>query len=145
MSKFSYGAVSKRKLLSCHPDLRAVAGKALGYGVVDISIIWGWRNEEAQNQMVRNVPPTSTKLFPNSYHNAMDDDGNPLSDAFDFAPWINGSIPWHDEKAFVLVGGLMLAAAADLDIGVTYGGDWDRDGLIEEHSLGDFGHIQRIR
>ena len=139
---FSYGEPSRRKLLTCHPDLRAVAGKALSYGVVDITIVWGWRDEDQQNSMVDQIPPVSTKRWPDSKHNATED-GKPMSDALDFAPWINGRIPWNDEKAFVLVGGLFMAAGAELGIPLRYGGDWDRDGLIEEHSLGDFGHVER--
>jgi peptidoglycan L-alanyl-D-glutamate endopeptidase CwlK len=144
MNEFHYGEASKRKLLLAHPELRAVAGKALSYGVVDITIVWTFRDEDTQNAIADQTPVVSTKRWPDSMHNALDEDGKPCSNALDFAPYINGRIPWGDQKAFVLVGGLMLAAASELEIEIVYGGDWDRDGLIEEHSLGDYGHIQRV-
>lgn len=146
---YSWGTRSAANLVTCHIDLITVANFVLAMEIVDLAIIWGWRNEEQQNGMFNAVPPTSNTEWPDSYHNMMQE-GEPHSDALDFAPWVllpNGKmgIPWMDTHAFAMVGGLFLAAGDHLNIGITWGGDFDRDGLTIDHKLGDYGHIQRIR
>ena len=147
---YSWGSRSAANLATCHLDLITVADFVLAMEIVDLAILWGFRDKEQQNGMFNAVPPTSGVEWPNSYHNAMDAHGVPLSDALDFGPWVmlpsgKMGIPWMDTHAFAMVGGLFLAAGDQLDIGLTWGGDFDRDGLTIDHSLGDYGHIQRIR
>ena len=147
---YRWGGRSATNLATCHLDLITVADFVLDMEIVDLVILWGWRNKDQQNGMANAIPPTSNVFWPASYHNMTDDKGMPLSDALDYAPWLKlpsgkMGIPWKDTHAFAMIGGLFLAAAAHLDIGLTWGGDFDRDGLTIDHSLGDYGHIQRIR
>ena len=142
-----YGSASQAKLESCHPDLERVFKRALRMtpDAVDITIVWGFRNKAEQNSI---DPRFTNARWPMSYHNAVNDFDEPLSDAVDFAPYItlrNGKkgIPWSDNKLFCLVAGIILAAASIEDVGLTWGGDFDRDGSTEDQTLADLGHVQR--
>jgi len=147
---YNWGTRTAANLATCHLDLITGRNFVLAMKIVDLAILWGFRDKAQQNGMFNAVPPASGVEWPDSYHNALDDQGVPLSDALDFAPWVllpNGKmgVPWMDTHAFAMVGGLFLAAGSQLDIGITWGGDFDRDGLTIDHRLGDYGHIQRIR
>ena len=144
---FAFGKSSTAKLDTVHHELRETAVHALSWGIYDFTIVWGWRNEEQQEQAF--LSGNSTKHFPDSKHNFMDAEGKPLSDAFDFAPWCRlpdgkMGIPWKDSHAFAVVGGIILAAARDLGYShLRYGGDWDMDGLTTDQTLMDWGHVER--
>lgn len=99
-----FGTASQAKLESCHPDLERVFKRALRMtpDAIDITIVWGWRSQAEQNGI---DPRFTNARWPSSFHNTTDDDGLPLSDAVDFAPWIttrNGKkgIPWSDNNLF---------------------------------------------
>ena len=143
----NYGTGSNAKLSTCHDELRLVMGEALKStpAAVDITIVHGYRGKDKQNGL---DPSVTSKRWPASYHNATDDDGEPLADAVDFAPYITlpsgkKGIPWKDEALFCFVAGIVYAAAVKLGIEITWGGDFDRDGSTEDQRLGDYGHIQR--
>jgi len=65
-----------------------------------------------------------------------------LSLAFDFAPWIDGAIPWGDTHIFAVIAGAFFAATLDLGYTVRWGGDWDSDGSTKDQRLMDWGHIE---
>jgi len=142
-----YGTRSRAKLATCHDELALVMGEALKMtpDSIDITIVHGFRDKVEQN----NIDPRFTNArWPASYHNATDDAGVARSDAVDFAPYItlrNGKkgIPWTDVKLFSFVAGIIQAAAHKLNIKITWGGDFDRDGSTEDQTLADVGHIQR--
>jgi peptidoglycan L-alanyl-D-glutamate endopeptidase CwlK len=143
----NYGSASNAKLATCHDELVVVMGEALKMTPpsIDITIVHGFRDKQEQNGI---DPRFTTKRWPASYHNATDELGVALSDAVDFAPYItlrNGKkgIPWTDVKLFSYVAGIIQAAAHELGIEITWGGDFDRDGSTEDQTLADVGHIQR--
>lgn len=143
----NFGNASNKKLATCHDELVLVMGEALKMtpAAIDITIVHGFRDKATQNGI---DPRFTTKRWPASYHNATDEDDEPLSDAIDFAPYItlrNGKkgIPWTDVKLFSYVAGIIQAAASKLGIAITWGGDFDRDGSTEDQTLADVGHIQR--
>jgi peptidoglycan L-alanyl-D-glutamate endopeptidase CwlK len=142
-----YGTSSNGKLQTCHDELVLVMGEALKMtpASVDITIVHGYRGKDLQNGL---DPSVTSKRWPASYHNATDDAGEPLSDAVDFAPYITlpsgkKGIPWKDEALFCFVAGIVYAAAVELGVEITWGGDFDRDGSTEDQTLADVGHIQR--
>jgi len=142
-----YGAASLAKLDSCHPDLERVFKRALRMtpDAIDITIVWGFRNKAEQNSI---DPRFTNARWPMSYHNATNHFEEPLSDAVDFAPYITlrsgkKGIPWSDNNLFCLLAGIILAAASIENVGITWGGDFDRDGSTEDHTLADLGHVQR--
>ncbi len=143
---YAYGAKSLAKLDTVHPELRETFMLAMSWGIYDWTIIHGWRGEEIQNQAF--LMGNSTKEFPDSKHNLLDHNGNPLSDAVDFGPWCmlpsgKMGVPWKDTHAFALIGGIILAAGFQLGHDLTYGGDWDMDGKTTDQNLMDWGHMQR--
>jgi peptidoglycan L-alanyl-D-glutamate endopeptidase CwlK len=139
---FRFGKRSSDKLATCHPTLVAIAQRALETSPYDFSIIHGWRGEDVQNGLFDSN--ASTKRWPDSMHNHTDPEGRPLSLAIDFAPYINGKIPWNETHIFAVIAGLLFAAAQSLGAQLRWGGDWDTDGNTREHKLQDWGHMEII-
>lgn len=136
---FTYGTRSRQKLDTCHSDLVTIAELALDVSPYDIAIIHGWRGEELQNSLVDSG--VSRTRWPESKHNYILD-GEPYSLAIDFAPWVDGAIPWNDTHIFAVIAGVMFAVAEEVGISITWGGDWDGDGSTKDQTLMDWGHIQ---
>jgi len=142
---YSYGTRSTTMLSTVHPDLRAVAHKVMSWQVFDLAIICGYRGKEAQLRAF--MLGNSTKKFPFSTHNTVDENNMPCSNALDFAPWVylpsgKWGIPWNDTHAFAVLGGMFVAAGAALDTPIVYGGDWDMDGNTKDQTLMDWGHAE---
>ena len=139
---FRYGNASKARLDTCTDNLVAVAQRGLELSPYDITIIHGWRGEEVQNAL--HASGASTKRFPDSKHNTVDENEQPKSEAFDFGPWIDGDIPWGETHIFACIAGCFFAAAKELGVKLRWGGDWDGDGNTKEHKLQDWGHIEEV-
>lgn len=116
--------------------------------LTEIAVVWGFRDEE--QQMATFYAGNSSKVWPDSRHNKTDESGEPMSHAFDFAPWIylpkrdKFGIPWNDTHAFAIVGGMFLGVAAEMNIKLRYGGDWDGDGGTRDQRLMDWGHLELV-
>ena len=139
---YSFGLKSLAKLDTCHPDLFDIAELALSRSPYDFTVVHGWRGEDVQNALQESG--ASTKRYPNSKHNHVDGNGVPLSLALDFAPWVGGKIPWGDTHIFAIIAGVFFSAAAELEIPVRYGGDWDSDGSTKDQTLMDWGHLELV-
>lgn len=144
---WGYGSGSQGKLDTVHPELNHIFQVYRERQFFEITIIHGWRGEEIQNQAFQEG--NSTKQWPDSKHNIVDVNGNPLSDAVDFGPWCyvpklgRKGVPWDDTHAFAIIGGILLAIANELSYNMVYGGDWDMDGQTTDQTLMDWGHIER--
>ena len=139
---YRFGKRSSDKLATCHPALVAVCQRALERSPYDFSIVHGWRGEDQQNALFDSG--ASSVRWPDSQHNNTDDNGRPLSLAIDFAPYINGSIPWNETHVFAVIAGCLFSAAEELDATLRWGGDWDGDGNTREHKLQDWGHMEIV-
>jgi len=140
MSNFVFGAKSLTQLNTVNLALASVARVALKRSPYDFAIIWGWRNEAQQNGMF--AKGTSRKQWPKSKHNVTHG-GRPASHAFDFAPTgPGGVIPWSDTHLFAAIAGVILAAGAEMDVQLTWGGDWNRNASTQDQKLMDWGHIE---
>jgi peptidoglycan L-alanyl-D-glutamate endopeptidase CwlK len=150
---FKFGTASKKKLSQVHPDLVAVAERALMLSPYDFTIVHGWRGEEVQNALFDSR--ASHKRWPDSKHNKMSSGyfdqvtrqstpSKPCSEAIDFAPWVNKSIAWDDTHIFAVIAGLFHAAASEQGVVIRYGGDWDTDGSTKDQTLMDWGHVEII-
>lgn len=137
---YRFGKRSSDKLATCHPTLVAVAKRALERSPYDFTIVHGWRGEDVQNALFDSG--ASTKRWPDSMHNNTDDNDRPMSLAIDFAPYIDGDIPWGETHIFACIAGCLFSAAAELGATLRWGGDWDTDGNTKEHKLQDWGHVE---
>lgn len=139
VTKFIFGENSSKHLSQVHPDLRAIAELALSWGIMDFTIYTSIRPKGEQNRAY--MMGDSKVQWPNSKHNILKPED--LSDAMDIAPYINGNISWETSHCIFLAG-IMSAAAAELGIGMRWGGDWDMDGEpITDQSFNDLVHFER--
>lgn len=130
----SFGARSRKHLLTCHPRLQEVLGEAILY--TDFAVLCGLRSREAQDEAF--ATGRSKVKWPSSKHNAPD--GGP-SLAVDVAPW---PIDWKDSLAFAVLAGRILQIADAKGIALRWGGDWDRDGESNDQSFMDIGHFEMM-
>ena len=137
---YQFGKASTEKLGTCDSRLAAIARVALSRSPYDITIVWGGRGRDIQNALYDSG--ASHKQFPHSKHNTLDGIGGLASEAIDFAPWVDGAIPWDDTHIFAVIAGLFYAAATELGQTVRWGGDWDTDGSTQDQTLMDYGHIE---
>ncbi len=138
-NNFYFGNRSEANLDTCHVDLITVARTLIQF--YNVSVIWGWRDEEQQN--LAYALGNSTKRFPESKHNHLSENGQPLSMAMDLVPWHNSRphIRWRNEKEFAQMAGRVLQIADMLDITLIWGGDWDSDDDLYDQSFNDLGHF----
>ena len=142
MKHHQFGAKSSQKLKTVHPLLRQVALTALKRSPYDFTIIHGWRGEDVQNALFDSG--ASTKRWPESKHNTLDEIEDPLSEALDFGPWIDSNVPWDDTHIFAVIAGCFFAAADACGATLRWGGDWDSDGSTKDQTLMDYGHVEII-
>lgn len=119
-----------------HPDLQRVLTEAIKY--FDFSILEGFRDEEAQNRAY--AKGLSKVRWPLGKHNS-----NP-SHAVDIAPY---PIDWSDERKaterFVLLAGVILCLAAQMNITIRWGGDWNRNNdTRDEKGFRDYPHFELV-
>jgi peptidoglycan L-alanyl-D-glutamate endopeptidase CwlK len=139
---YVFGSKSREKLATCHPDIVTVAELALDISPYDFTIIHGWRGKELQDSLVE--AELSRTPWPESKHNYTED-GQPMSLAIDFGPWIDATIPWKDTHIFAVIAGVMISSAIQAGISVRWGGDWDSDGSTRDQTLMDWGHLELKR
>ena len=134
----SFSDKSASRLATCHPDLRAVLEEVIKYR--DCTIIEGVRTVEQQTEYVR----TGKSRTMASKH-LVQPDG--WSHAVDVAPW---PIDWEDHNRFSFFAGYVAAVADAMLVAGTighrirWGGDWDSDGNIREHSFSDKPHFELV-
>lgn len=126
----SFSKKSKDKLSTCHPKLQKVFNEVIK--TIDCTIIEGIRTKETQEEYVR----TGRSKTMNSYHLEQPDG---FSHAVDVAPY---PIDWSDKARFALFAGYVLRVAEEMNVDLTWGGDWDGDWKVKEHSFFDGPHFQ---
>lgn len=99
------------RLSGVHPDLVAVVKRALEITEVDFAVLEGVRSRARQEQLFKQK---ATKTM-NSRHLT--------GHAVDLGAYVGGSIRW-DWPLYYQIADAMKAAAAELDIPLTWGGDW---------------------
>jgi peptidoglycan LD-endopeptidase CwlK len=99
------------RLSGVHPDLVAVVKRALEITEVDFAVLEGVRSRTRQEQLFKQK---ATKTM-NSRHLT--------GHAVDLGAYVGGSIRW-DWPLYYRIADAMKAAAAELEIPLTWGGDW---------------------
>lgn len=108
---FAFGARSLARLDGVHPDLVKVMKRAIGCSTVDFAVIEGLRTLATQKKY---MAAGATRTM-NSRHLT--------GHAVDIAPYIEGKIRW-DWPLFHQIAPVVKKAAAELNIPITWGGDW---------------------
>jgi len=99
------------RLSGVHPDLVAVVKRALEITEVDFAVLEGVRSRTRQEQLFKQK---ATKTM-NSRHLT--------GHAVDLGAYVGGAIRW-DWPLYYQIADAMKAAAAELEIPLTWGGDW---------------------
>ena len=102
---------SRDRLSGVHPDLVKVVERAIEITEVDFAVLEGVRSRTRQEQLFKQK---ATKTM-NSRHLT--------GHAVDLGAYVGGSIRW-DWPLYYQIADAMKAAAAELEVPLTWGGDW---------------------
>lgn len=130
----------KERLDGVHPALAAFIERALekiSRYWPDWLIVCGWRGQAEQHAAF--TSGHSAVDWPNSKHNYMID-GKPASLAVDIAPHPYDA--GKDVKRLYLVAGFMLGLAAEWQVNLRLGADWDGDLQTTDQKLADPWHFE---
>lgn len=137
-AQHSWGVESRAKIGTLKRPWPEMLDEILLASPFDLTVVWAHRGQLAQNRAY--AEGTSTKQWPDSLHNA-----EPTR-AVDLAPYINGAIDWgrqdHGRRYYIMAGIVLGIARWFPEIYVRWGGDWDRDGDLDDQSLMDLGHFE---
>lgn len=108
---FTLSEKSLRRLDGVHPDLVRVVKRAIEITPVDFLVVEGLRTKERQAYLL----DAGKSRTMNSYHLT--------GHAVDIAPIANGKVSW-EWKFFHPMAKAMKDAAKELNVDLTWGGDW---------------------
>lgn len=127
----------KRLNNKVHPKLVAVVKRAIELSTVDFSVIEGIRTIEKQREYVKKGVSKTMKsrhlIQPDGYGHAVDlapliekhlTDKEWQYSKGDLDIGKDAKIPWNSWKAFEEVSKAMKQAAKELNVRITWGGDW---------------------
>lgn len=112
-SGFVLGARSRRRLAGVHPDLVAVVERAIRITPVDFGVLEGVRSLARQKELVAAGASRTLRSRHLTGH------------AVDLGAWVGGTFRW-DWPLYPPIARATKAAAEDLGVTVTWGGDWKR-------------------
>jgi len=114
---FRFSSRSLRNMEGVHPDLVAVAHRALEITEIDFLVTEGLRTREKQIELVRAGASRTTRSRHLTGH------------AIDIAAWVAGGVRW-DWPLYEELSRAFKQAAAELNVPIVWGGDWKsfRDG-----------------
>ena len=141
MADYSFGSRSRKQLDSCDPRLVEIAERALSYGVMDFSVIEGYRSIARQQALYNEGRSKIDGVTRKGRHNEYP------SQAMDLLPYpseVNGVNVWEDRQRLSVLAGLIYAAAAEEGIAIRWGGDWDGDGNNADSTFHDMPHFEIV-
>tara|TARA_R110001632_G_scaffold106780_2_gene216310 strand:- start:756 stop:1142 length:387 start_codon:yes stop_codon:yes gene_type:complete len=106
------GKRSKSRLEGVHPDLVKVVERAIEITEVDFAVIEGLRTLSRQKELLAKGATTTLNSRHLSGH------------AVDIAAWVDGTIRW-DWPLYHRLAKAMKDAAAELEVDIKWGGDWN--------------------
>jgi peptidoglycan L-alanyl-D-glutamate endopeptidase CwlK len=114
---FRFSSRSLRNMEGVHPDLVAVAHRALEITEIDFLVTEGLRTREKQIELVRAGASRTTRSRHLTGH------------AIDIAAWVAGGVRW-DWPLYEELSRAFKQAAFELKVPIVWGGDWKtfRDG-----------------
>ena len=134
-----FGERSKKSLSTVTYNLYVIATEALSAGIMDFTVIEGFRPKFKQDEYYYGHPQRSKVPWPKSKHNIQ-----PLAKAMDLVPYINGKLSWNKIHCCVLAG-IVLTCAKKLGIKIRWGGNWDMDlEPVTDQEFNDLVHFEEI-
>ena len=127
----TFGTRSTNNLVTCHEDLQKLFNEVIKH--FDCSVICGHREQEEQDRAFHNG--LSKLKFPESKHNKMP------SMAADVIPY---PIDWDDHKRFYMFVGVVRGIAAEMNIQIRCGADWDGDMEVKDQNFHDLPHFELL-
>lgn len=137
---FILSSKSLDRLQGVHPKMIAVVKRALQLSEVDFMVVEGVRTPARQQKLYaqgRTAPGPKVTWTLKSNHFVNEKTG--YGHAVDLLP---APYDWKDPKQFDKMAKAMLQAAAELDIPIRWGADWDRDGRPRERGETDSPHFE---
>ena len=124
---FRFSSRSLRNLEGVHPDLVAVAHRALQLTEIDFLVTEGLRTREKQIELVKAGASRTTRSRHLTGH------------AIDVAAWVAGGVRW-DWPLYDEISRAFKQAAFELKVPIVWGGDWKsfRDGPHYELSRTEY-------
>ena len=131
---YALSVASLRALNTCDERLIRIVHIVRTY--MDICVVSGHRSQPLQDSYY--ARGLSKAPWPLSKHNVLP------SRAVDRAPYHDRILPinYYDIDRFCVLAGLFLATAAQLNINIRWGGDWDGDTFTQDEKLRDYGHFE---
>lgn len=126
--KYQFSRQSIERLKEVHPVLVAICWRALSLSEYDFGISQGKRTRAEQARMVEQGKSQTM------------DSKHLTGHAIDFAVY-DPELTWDFDK-YREVAHAFYTAAAEYDVTIRWGGDWDSDGYSHDHSLVDGPHIE---
>jgi peptidoglycan L-alanyl-D-glutamate endopeptidase CwlK len=157
---FAFGQRSLSRLEGVHPDLVAVAKRAIEISDIDFMVVEGVRSDEqcrinygkgrtaaqcrAAGIDAKYARPELSKVtwLKNPYNSRHRKQADGFGQAVDLLP---APYDWKDPKGFDRVAKAMNAAANELGVNITWGADWDDDGVPRERGETDSPHFELTR
>lgn len=147
---FKFGTKSKVKLATCHRDIQKVLNLAISRSKVDFGISEGTRSLAKQQEYYaigrtvdkhKNTITNVDGVTKKGKHN------HSPSLAVDIYVWHSNSSTRkkisYDEAHLSYVAGVIDSCAAELNIKLKWGGNWDGDGIIKfDQNLNDMPHYE---
>lgn len=130
---FIFSNFSESRLKDLDPRLVRILRRALGYGIIDFKVVETYRSIEAQQEAFRQGNSQIDGIHKKGKHNYYP------SLAVDIYPV---PVDTKDNSRFYYLAGIIMAAAKEIDIHLTYGGDWDGDGEIKDNHFDDLVHFE---
>lgn len=137
---FKFSSKSLDNLVGVHPELVDIVHDVMALQVMDFSVIEGLRSVEQQEIYMQQGRSRTM----NSKHLKQD---TGYSHAVDLYPYpidmklVNRG-DMREVSRFGMLAGLMLSCAKQRGITLTWGADWDRDGVVLDHTFYDAPHFQ---
>lgn len=118
--------IDTKRVLTCEPALRRVVYKCLERGNRFV-VLYGIRTKAEQAELFAQGRTKPGKIVTWTLNSRHLPNRNGLSEAIDLAPIKpDGTIDWNDLAAFERLGAEMKASAAEVGVGIEWGGDWKR-------------------
>jgi peptidoglycan L-alanyl-D-glutamate endopeptidase CwlK len=127
MRKFS--RKSSEILATCHPDIQRVLNLAITRSAIDFGVSHGERTPEQQFELYQQgrTKPGQIVTHLDGYKKKSKHNASP-SLAVDIFCWPQSIM--YDEKHLCYVAGVIMSCAAELNVPLRWGHNWNNDGLL---------------